>query len=191
MWTPYPIARQCETWIARRRMHSTSAFCFIQMFALVCRDIGYLGRFILPSNLGWELDTVGADYATGGGNEETEIWLNISRFHVWGDWKRQFWWHDFRIFWGWFPVVMDLSIQFSKLALESIFLGQAQLRVQCAGGDRLDSWERRKTSKTTWYHPENNWGPIIDNLVQFEAGWQKLRRGTGAPAEKFGLRRKF
>ena len=24
------------------------------------------------------------------------------------------------------------------------------------------------TSKNIWYHPENNWGPIIDNLVQFE-----------------------
>ena len=24
------------------------------------------------------------------------------------------------------------------------------------------------TYKNIWYHPENNWGPIIDNLVQFE-----------------------
>ena len=31
-----------------------------------------------------------------------------------------------------------------------------------------NSWEHRKTSKIIWYHPENNWGPIIDNLVQFE-----------------------
>ena len=23
-------------------------------------------------------------------------------------------------------------------------------------------------SKNIWYHPENNWGPLIDNLVQFE-----------------------
>ena len=31
-----------------------------------------------------------------------------------------------------------------------------------------NSWEHWKTSKIIWYHPENNWGPIIDNLVQFE-----------------------
>ena len=31
-----------------------------------------------------------------------------------------------------------------------------------------NSWEHRKTSKIIWYHPENNWGPIIYNLVQFE-----------------------
>ena len=28
--------------------------------------------------------------------------------------------------------------------------------------------EHRKTSKIIWYHSENNWGPIIDNFVQFE-----------------------
>ena len=31
-----------------------------------------------------------------------------------------------------------------------------------------NSWEHQKTSKIIWYHTENNWGPIIDNLVQFE-----------------------
>ena len=31
-----------------------------------------------------------------------------------------------------------------------------------------NSWEHRKTFKIIWYHPENNWGPIIDNLVQIE-----------------------
>ena len=31
-----------------------------------------------------------------------------------------------------------------------------------------NSWLHRKTSKIIWYHPENNWGPIIDSLVQFE-----------------------
>ena len=31
-----------------------------------------------------------------------------------------------------------------------------------------NSWEHRKTSKIIWYYPENNWGPIIDDLVQFE-----------------------
>ena len=32
----------------------------------------------------------------------------------------------------------------------------------------VNSWEPRKTYKAIWYHPENNLGPIIDNLVQFE-----------------------
>ena len=31
-----------------------------------------------------------------------------------------------------------------------------------------NSWEHRKTPKIIWYHPENNWGPLIENLVQFE-----------------------
>ena len=31
-----------------------------------------------------------------------------------------------------------------------------------------NSWEHRKTPKIIWYHPKNNWGPIIDDLVQFE-----------------------
>ena len=30
------------------------------------------------------------------------------------------------------------------------------------------NWEHRKTPKIIWYHPENNWGPLIDDLVQFE-----------------------
>ena len=37
------------------------------------------------------------------------------------------------------------------------------------------SWKHRKTAEyigkhlwNIWYHPENNWGSIIDNLVQFE-----------------------
>ena len=44
-----------------------------------------------------------------------------------------------------------------------------------------NSREHRKTSKIIWYHPENNWGPIIDNLVQFEEDFnsrtKKLRSG--------------
>ena len=50
--------------------------------------------------------------------------------------------------------------------------------MHCTGSDSIkvttqlktseNSWEHRKTSITIWYHPENNWGPIIDNLVQFE-----------------------
>ena len=33
-----------------------------------------------------------------------------------------------------------------------------------------NSWLHQKTSKCKiiWYHPENNWGPTIDSLVQFE-----------------------
>ena len=31
-----------------------------------------------------------------------------------------------------------------------------------------NNWEHRKTSKIIWHHPKNNWGPIIDDLVQFE-----------------------
>ena len=46
-----------------------------------------------------------------------------------------------------------------------------------------NSREHRKTSKIIWYHPENNWGPIIDNLVQFEEDFnsrtKKLRSGGG------------
>ena len=44
-----------------------------------------------------------------------------------------------------------------------------------------NSWEHRKTSKIIWYHPENNWGLLIDNLVQFEEDFnsrtKKLRSG--------------
>ena len=31
-------------------------------------------------------------------------------------------------------------------------------------------WEHLKKSKIIWYHPENNWGPIIDNLVAASIG---------------------
>ena len=44
-----------------------------------------------------------------------------------------------------------------------------------------NSWDHWKTSKIIWYHPENNWGPLIDNLVQFEKDFnsqnEKLRWG--------------
>ena len=47
-----------------------------------------------------------------------------------------------------------------------------------------NSWEHRKTSKIIWYHRKNNWGPVIDNLVQFEDDFntqtKKLRGGNGA-----------
>ena len=50
--------------------------------------------------------------------------------------------------------------------------------MHCTGSDSIkvttqlktleNSWEHRKTSKIIWYHHENNWGPVIDTLVQFE-----------------------
>ena len=45
-----------------------------------------------------------------------------------------------------------------------------------------NSWLHRRTSKIIWYHPENNWGPIIDSLVQFEEdfnSWTKKWFGGG------------
>ena len=63
--------------------------------------------------------------------------------------------------------------------------------MHCTGSDSIkvttqlktseNSWEHRKTPKIIWYHPENNWGPIIYNLVQFEENFnsrtKKLRSG--------------
>ena len=50
--------------------------------------------------------------------------------------------------------------------------------MHCTGSDSIkvttqlktseNSWEHRKTPKIIWYHPENNWGPLIDDLVHFE-----------------------
>ena len=44
-----------------------------------------------------------------------------------------------------------------------------------------NGWEYRKTPKIIWYHPENNWGPLTDNLVHFEEDFnsrtEKLRWG--------------
>ena len=41
-----------------------------------------------------------------------------------------------------------------------------------------NSWEHRKTSKIIWYHPENNWGPIIDNWVQFEEDFNSRTKNS-------------
>ena len=56
-----------------------------------------------------------------------------------------------------------------------------------------NSWEHRKTPKIIWYHPENNWGPLIDNLVQFEedfnsgtkmsVGWSPVGIGYVRPVQ--------
>ena len=42
-----------------------------------------------------------------------------------------------------------------------------------------NSWEHRKTPKIIWYHPENNWGPLIDNLVQFEENFNSRTKNLG------------
>ena len=42
-----------------------------------------------------------------------------------------------------------------------------------------NNWEHRKTSKIIWYHPENSWGPIIDNLVQFDEDFNSRTEKRG------------
>ena len=39
-------------------------------------------------------------------------------------------------------------------------------------------WEHWKTSKIIWYHPENNWGPIIDDLVQLEEDFNSRKTSS-------------
>ena len=61
--------------------------------------------------------------------------------------------------------------------------------MHCTGSDSIkvttqlktseNSWEHRKTSKIIWYHPDNNWGPIIDNLVQFEEDFNSRTEKSG------------
>ena len=41
-----------------------------------------------------------------------------------------------------------------------------------------NSWEHWQTSKIIWYHPENNWGPIIDNLVQLEENFNSRKTSS-------------
>ena len=41
-----------------------------------------------------------------------------------------------------------------------------------------NSWEHWKTSKIIWYHPENNWGPIIDSLVQLEEDFNSRKKSS-------------
>ena len=40
------------------------------------------------------------------------------------------------------------------------------------------SWEHRKTSKIIWYHPENNWGPFIENLVKLEEDFNSRKKSS-------------
>ena len=46
-----------------------------------------------------------------------------------------------------------------------------------------NSWEHRRTSEIIWYHPENNWGPIIDNLVQFEEDFNSQTEKWSGPVQ--------
>ena len=46
-----------------------------------------------------------------------------------------------------------------------------------------NSWEHRKTSKIIWYHPEDNWGPFIYNLVQFEEDFNSRTEKWSGGAE--------
>ena len=48
-----------------------------------------------------------------------------------------------------------------------------------------NNWEHRKTSKIIWHHPENNWGPIIDNLVQFEEDFISRTKKLSGPVDGY------
>ena len=60
--------------------------------------------------------------------------------------------------------------------------------MHCTGSDFIkvttqmktseNNWEHRKTSKIIWYHPKNNWGPIIDDLVQFEEDFNSRKTSS-------------
>ena len=53
-----------------------------------------------------------------------------------------------------------------------------------------DSWEHWKTSKIIWYHPENNWGPTIDNLVQLEEDFNSRKTSSENSWKTVGKHRK-
>ena len=46
------------------------------------------------------------------------------------------------------------------------------------------------TSKIIWYHPENNWGPIIDNLVQLEENFNSRKTSSENSQKTVGKHRK-
>ena len=51
-----------------------------------------------------------------------------------------------------------------------------------------NSWEHRRTSEIIWYHPENNWGPIIDTLVQLEEDFNsRTEKWSGGGVRCLGL----
>ena len=45
-----------------------------------------------------------------------------------------------------------------------------------------NSWEHWKTS-IIWYHPESNWGPVIDTLVQFEEDFNSRTEKWSGPVQ--------
>ena len=53
-----------------------------------------------------------------------------------------------------------------------------------------NSWEHWKTSKIIWYHPENNWGPIIDNLDQLEEDFNSRKTSSENNRKTVGKHRK-
>ena len=53
-----------------------------------------------------------------------------------------------------------------------------------------NSWEHWQTSKIIWYHPENNWGPIIDNLVQLEENFNSWKTSSENSQKTVGKYRK-
>ena len=48
-----------------------------------------------------------------------------------------------------------------------------------------NNWEHRKTSKIIWHHPKNNWGPIIDDLVQFEEDFISRTKKLSGPVDGY------
>ena len=98
---------------------------------------------------------------------------------------------------SWFPNGLQYSlhgriwsnlISNRRILILPHFIEGAQQNVRTGGGYALhsdsikfttqlktskNSWEHRKTPKIIWYHPENNWGPLIDNLVQFEEDFNR------------------
>ena len=53
-----------------------------------------------------------------------------------------------------------------------------------------NSREHQKTSKIIWYHPENNWGPIIDNLDQLEEDFNSRKTSSENNRKTVGKHRK-
>ena len=53
-----------------------------------------------------------------------------------------------------------------------------------------NSWEHWQTCKIIWYYPENNWGPIIDNLVQLEENFNSRKTSSENSQKTVGKHRK-
>ena len=82
--------------------------------------------------------------------------------HKWQIWLRAFWW----LLW-----CMDAYLPTYTCSVSEVDMGGhpgLSIKVTTQLKTSVNSWEHRKTSKIIWYHPEKNWGPHINNLVQFE-----------------------